>query len=951
MYSCSILTGSVHFSLFDYKILEVLHIGSHPNTHPTHKNFNLAKHGYVFARKWTLKPDIIRKIVIYLYCMSQINENTIKEPFWTISIEDSIAILKSSTSGLSDADVLERRSIFGENKIISEKHFVKLKIFLRQFKSPLIYILAIAGVTTVFLRDYNDAIFIFIAVVINTFLGFYQENKAENALSGLSNYLQKKTRVLRNGHIKEILIEELVPGDIINFSSGDKIPADGRIIHSNNLIIDESVLTGESLPVEKNTRETKLKSSLGDRKSMIFSGTLIADGLGSAIITSTGTSTEFGIISTFLTSITDEATPLQKKIDVFSKKLTWGVLIISISIFILGLYYNYSVFEMFMMSVAVVVAAIPEGLTIAITVILAVGVEKLAKRKGVVRKLLSAETLGDTSIILTDKTGTLTEGNMSLVGVDIPFMDNTAFETDYKNTILKYAILCTDAQVENPDSPIRDWKIVGKPMDTSLVREAAENFGLKEFELRKNTPIIEKLPFNSKNKFSAVRIMEGGEERILLIGAPEIVIGMCSSFYWNGKKVMTEDEKRSILQNIHKNATAGYRIIAVTSTNKKIDFKKIDTIVGLEYLGNILLKDPVRKDVGGVIKEIDDDGIKTVIITGDHTGTAISVAQGLGMKIDSDSVLEQHELDLLDDEELKSRLGNIKIFSRINPQSKVRITKMFQDLGYIVAMTGDGVNDAPALKQADVGIAIGSGSEVAREASDLVLLDDSFNTIVSAIDEGRKILQNIKKVLVFCLLSLFDEILLIGGAIILGIPMPLTAAQILWVNFITDSLPAISLSYEDEKEDGKNLRGKISRASIFDSSMKLLVWGVGVMTSVILFVLYYVLFKLGINEDLLRTFIFASFGIYTLMLIFSVRSLDKSIWEYNPFSNIFTNISSFLGIVLMIMAIYIPVLQRLLSTVSLSLLWLVAVILVGFICLAMMETVKFIIIKRKQNKI
>jgi len=877
--------------------------------------------------------------------MSQINKNSIKEPFWTISVEDSIAILKSSTFGLSDTDILERRNIFGENKIISEKHFISLKIFLRQFKSPLIYILTIAGLVTLLLKDYNDAIFIFIAVAINTLLGFYQENKAESALSGLTNYLQKRTKVLRNGRVKEIFIEELVPGDIINFSSGDKIPADGRIIHSNNLIIDESVLTGESLPAEKNTRETKLKSSLGDRKSMVFSGTLVADGLGSAIITSTGANTEFGIISSFLTNIKDEATPLQKSINVFSHKLTWAVLVISVLIFILGLYYNYSVFEMFMMSVAVAVAAIPEGLTIAITVILAVGVERLAKRKGVVRKLLSAETLGDTSIILTDKTGTLTEGKMNLARIDIPFMDNLLPEVDYRNTILKFAILCTDAQVENPDSPIDDWKIIGKPMDTSLVKEAAKNFGLKEFELRKEIPIIEKLPFNSRNKFSAVRVAEDGGEKILLIGAPEIVLGMCSSFYWNGKKVMTDDEKKIILQDIHKNASAGYRIVAVTSTCKKINFANIDTISDLEYLGNILLKDPVRKDVGGVIKEIDDDGIKTVIITGDHTGTAISVAQELGMKINSDSVLEQHELDLMDDEELKARLRNIKIFSRIDPQSKVRITKMFQSLGYVVAMTGDGVNDAPALKQADVGIAIGSGSEVAREASDLVLLDDSFNIIVSAIDEGRKILQNIKKVLVFCLLDLFDEIILIGGAIILGIPMPLTAAQILWVNFITDSLPAISLSYEDEKVDGKNLRGKVSRSSIFDNDMKVLILGVGVLTSVFLFVLYYVLLKLGIDENLIRTFIFASFGIYTLMLIFSIRSLDKNIWEYNPFSNKFTNISSFLGIVLMIMAIYIPVLQRLLSTVSLSLFWLVAVILVGFICLAMMETVKFFIIK------
>jgi Ca2+-transporting ATPase len=796
------------------------------------------------------------------------------------------------------------------------------------------------------LKDYNDSIFIFVAVTINTLLGFYQESKAENALSGLTNYLQKKTKVLRNGHIREILTEELVPGDIINFSSGDKIPADGRIIHSSNLIIDESILTGESLPVEKNNREISLGAALGDKKSMVFSGTLVADGLGSAVITSTGINTEFGIISNLLTNIVDEATPLQKNINSFSKKLTWVVLVISAIIFLLGLYYNYSAFEMFMMSVAVAVAAIPEGLVIAITVILAVGVERLAKRKGVVRRLLSAETLGDTSIILTDKTGTLTEAKMNLARIDIPFIDNQASELEYKNTILKYAILCTDAQVENPEDPIEKWKIIGKSMDASLVKEAATNFGIKEFDLRKSISVIEKLPFNSQSKFSAVKILENREEKIVLIGAPEIVLKMCHSFYWNGKKVISEEEKASILQDIHKNATAGFRIIAVTSTDKKIDITKTDKIDGLSYLGNILLRDPVRKDVGGVIKEIENDGIKTVIVTGDHTGTAISVARELGIIIDKDSVIEQHQLGLIDDEELKTRISNVKIFSRIDPQSKVRIAKVFQSLGYVVAMTGDGVNDAPALKQADVGIAVGSGSEVAREASDLVLLDDSFNIIVAAIDEGRKILQNIKKVLVFCLLTFFDEILLVGGSIIFNIPMPLTAAQILWVNFIVDSLPTISLSYEDEKNEGKNIRKRISRSSIFDKDMKFLAWGVGVLTSVVLFILYYILLKLGIDQYLIKTFIFMSFGIYTLMLIFSVRSLDKNIWEYNPFSNKFTNISSILGIGLMITSIYNPAMQKLLTTVPLPANWLLAVFLVGFICFVMMETGKFLVKKK-----
>ncbi len=877
------------------------------------------------------------------------DKNLIKEPFWAMSADDVMALLKSSHFGITESEVLKRQQIFGENQIISQKRFIKLKIFLRQFKSPLIYILVIAGIVTLFLGDFNDAVFIFMAVIINTLLGFYQENKTENALAGLANYLEKKTRVTRNGQTKEIAVEELVPGDIINFSSGDNIPADGRIIHSNNLIIDESILTGESLPEEKSSGIIELKAGLGDRKSMVFSGTLVVEGIGSAVVVSTGEDTELGAIASLMSGIKNEVTPLQKTINYFANRLTITIIILSSLIFILGLFYKYSLLKMFTVSVAVAVAAVPEGLAMAITVILAVGVSRLAKKNGVVKRLLSAETLGDASVILTDKTGTLTAAKMDLIRVEIPYVQNQANLLDYQKIILKSAILCTDARIENPEASMMEWKIIGKALDSALIKGAAKDFGLNEFELRKNVSILDKLPFNSKNKFSAVKVMDGNNKATLIIGAPEVVLKMCPTFYWNDKKVISKEEKSNILKDVHKNALEGYRIISVASSEKDESLKDIKKNDGFSYMGNFLLKDPIRKEVGLVIAEIEKDGIKTIIVTGDHTGTAISVAQELGMKLDKKSVIEQHELDLMDDDELHSRLSNVKIFSRISPQSKVRIVKIFQDAGYVVAMTGDGVNDAPALKQADVGIAIGSGSEVARESSDLVLLDDSFHTIVSAIDEGRKILQNIRKVLVFCLLDLFDEILLVGGAILLNMPMPLTAMQILWVNFITDSLPTVSLSYDDETVKGEVIRKKISRKSIFDSEIKLLVWGVGILTSVFLFTLYYMLLKLGFGENLVKTFIFASFGIYTLLLIFSVRSLDRNIWKYNPFSNRFTNISSLVGIVLMLLAVYSPSLQKLLDTTPLPLVWLSAVFGVGFACLVMMEIGKFIFIKRNKN--
>ncbi|HBM45812.1 MAG: ATPase, P-type (Transporting), HAD superfamily, subfamily IC [Parcubacteria group bacterium GW2011_GWF2_38_76] len=881
--------------------------------------------------------------------MNKIDKDTIKNPFWAMSAEDSVAILRSSYLGVSNQEVSERKKIFGKNKIISQKQFVVLKLFLRQFESPLIYILVLAGIVTLLLGDFSDAIFIFTAVFINVSLGFYQENKAEKALESLANYLEIKTRVIREGKIKEINIEELVPGDIINFSSGDSIPADCRIIQSNNLLIDEAILTGESLPVEKGVRTVGLRVGLGDKKSMVFSGTSVVEGLGSAVVVSTGKDTELGLIASLMASIKDEVTPLQKNINSFANKLTIMVLLLSFMVFVLGLFYEYSILEMFTMSVAIAVAAVPEGLAISLTVILAVGVERLAKKKGVVRRLSSSETLGDTSVILTDKTGTLTMAKMNLVRVEVPYLENQNNLLDYQKEILKFAILCTDARVENPEAPISEWRVIGKSLDSALIIGAAKNFELKEFDIRKRASVIDRLPFNSSNKFSAVKIREGEIESTLMIGAPEVVLKMCHNFYWNGKNAISDKERSDLLKEVHKNAGDGYRIISVafSEKNKNTQLKDIKKIDGFYYLGNLLLKDPIRKEVGQAIKEIQKEGIRTIIVTGDHTGTAKSVAREIGMDIDENSVIEQHELDLLSDEELQAKLSSVRIFSRINPESKVRIARLFQNNGHVVAMTGDGVNDAPALKQADVGIAIGSGSGVARESSDLVLLDDSFHTIVSAIDEGRRILQNIRKVLVFCLTSLFDELILVGGSIILNIPIPLNALQILWVNFIADSFPAVSLSYEDEKNKEEIIRRKISRESVFDKEVKFLVWVIGILTSILLFSLHVIMLKLGIEEGLVRTFIFASFGIYTLMLIFSIRSLDKNIWEYNPFSNWLTNLSSAVGLLLMFVAIYFPPAQALLDTVSLPEPWILSVFGVGFSCIVMVEVGKFIFIRKK----
>lgn len=878
----------------------------------------------------------------------KIDLNTTKQPFWAMSAEDAILTIKSSQFGLSETDVKERKKIFGPNKIINKKRFVQAKIFFRQFQSPLIYLLVLAGLVTIYLKEINEAIFIFIAVFVNVTLGFYQESKAERALESLSGYLETKTRAVRDGKLVEINIEELVPGDIIHFSSGDSIPADCRILSANNLLVDESILTGESLPVDKGVKASPLSAVLADRKSMLFSGTLVAEGIGTAVVVATAKNTELGNIASLINEITEEKTPLQKTIDSFAKKLTLLVGVLAVSVFFLGILHEYSPADMFQMSVAVAVAAVPEGLIIALTVILAVGVERLAKRKGVVRKLLSAETLGDTSVILTDKTGTLTEAKLNMVGIDSPKIEDDHSEEERQREIVKFAVLSTDARITNPDDLEENWKFVGKALDVALVRGAATKFGLRESELRTQYKILDRLPFNSQNKFSSVKVSSGGIETVLIIGAPEAVLKLCHAFYWNGQRPISEDERSELLKDVHKKAHEGHRIISVAASNRKMELADAKKIDGFAYLGNILLKDSVRKDAGAAIAEIGQEGIKTVIVTGDHAGTAIAIARELGIFVDKSSVIEQHELDLIDNEQLIARLPEIKIFARVSPESKVRIAKLFQSAGHVVAMTGDGVNDAPALKQANVGIAIGSGSGVARESSDLVLLDDSFSIIVAAIDEGRRILQNIRKVLVFSLANLFDAIILVGGSIFFNIPIPVNAVQILWVNFVTDSFPIISLAYEDEIGKGERIRKKISRSSVFDKEVKFLIWVIGILTSLLLFIAHYFLLKAGFSAQLSRTFIFCSLGIYTLLLTFSVKSLDKNIWQYNPFDNKTMNLSALVGLGLMIVAVYAPILQKLLGTIGLPPIWLAGVFLMGIICMTMVEFGKYIFVSRRK---
>ena len=846
--------------------------------------------------------------------------------FWSFSAEKTLNLLEAEKNGLSEKEATKRLEIFGPNSLPENKRFTKFSILLSQFKSPLIFILFIAGIVTVFLKEYNDSLVIFSAVVINSFLGFYQENKAENALLSLKTYLKEKTLVLRGEKEIEKDTSSLVPGDIIKIYSGNRIPADAKIISENNLLVDEAIITGESLPVKKSSKPDNSRAILSERSSIVLSGTLVVDGFGTAVIISTGAKTELGRIASLVKNFEKEETPLQKSVKEFTIKL--GIIIVAITsvLFGMGIYFGQDVFEMFITSVAVAVSTIPEGLPIALTVILAVGVERIAKKKGIVRKLLASETLGSATIILTDKTGTLTEAETKLSKV-ISFSNKISD----KRKLITTAILSSDVVIEELEN-----RLIGRPLETSLVREA-RRFKISFSKVHQDNQILDKIPFNSKRKFSAVMFSNQKNKKSFIgfFGAPDILLKESN---------LSPKKKLLILEKINNLAYSGEKVLGVSLKevkNSHLLINKKNPTKNSEFIGLISFRDPVRKNVKSSIKKALSLGVKTVIVTGDHVGTAESVAKEIGFIFKKEMVLTGSEMEKMNIDKLRKILPDIKIFARVTPEQKLLIAKMYKELGEVVAMTGDGVNDAPALKEADIGVVVGSGTEVAKGASDLIILDNNFQTIVSAIEEGRKTLSNIKKVIVYLLSDVVDELFLIGGALLTGLAIPLNALQILWVNFFSDSFPAIGLAFENRSEESKGKPSHLSK-DLLDEEMKFLILIMGISTSFLLFVIYYSLIKLGFELVLVRSFIFASFALYSLILAFALRSLKTSIFQYNFFSNSYLTSGVGFGFFLMGLAIYYPPLQNLLGTVALPPLWVLGVLSICFFNILSVEFGKYL---------
>lgn len=856
---------------------------------------------------------------------------------WALSIEQALERFHTSRQGLIEKEADLRLRHFGTNSLPRPKRFTMLGILLQQFSSPLIFILVGAAVLTIALKEWIDTVVILLAILVNAGLGFYQEYRAEATLEKLTTYIKERARVIRDGTEQEVDSTLLVPGDIIHLSYGSRIPSDARLIEANELSVDESVLTGESLPIHKETAELSEGTSLPERTNMVFAGTLVVEGSAIALVTTTGRYTEIGRIAELVDTTKREHTPLQKALARLGWMIFIGIAFLVAAIFFLGIARGEPIFEMMLMAVAISVGAIPEALPIALTVILAVGVERLATRKGIMRNLAAAETLGSTSVIMTDKTGTLTEANMRLVDIrtrkellDDPSKRGTidTLRPDEKE-ILASALWGVDIVLENPGAEETEWRFSGKPIETAIAR-AAHRHGLDVFAAaRVRIPL---LPFNSTNKFSINGHRE--KDEYIALGAPDILLQ---------RSRLTKDDYLAMEKHIQTVSAEGKRLLGVARfpREKHGSLKKgsahPDHASDLEFLGVLVFQDPIRPEAKDAIKKMESLGAKVVMLTGDLKGTAIAIARELGWEVPEGDVISGEELRRLTDEELLPDLGRIRIFARVTPEDKLRIGRLYQKAGEIVAMTGDGVNDAPSLKAVDIGIALGSGTDVAKSVAGLVLLDDNFTTIVRAIEEGRRILENIRKVFVYLTSTCLDAVILIGGSLIAGLPLPLSALQIIWVNFFADSLPALSFAF-DKEYDSRRERG----AEILTREVKVLTLGIGILTSALLFSMYWFLLRIGLPEDQVHSLIFVCFALYGLIVAYCFRSLRTSLFARPIFDNRYLNLSVGLGTVLIMASVTVPFLREIfdLAIIPLSLAWVVIVWLVVNILLV--ETTKWV---------
>ncbi|MCX6814391.1 MAG: calcium-translocating P-type ATPase, SERCA-type [Candidatus Aenigmarchaeota archaeon] len=842
--------------------------------------------------------------------------------------------LQSSEKGLSEQDVQTRLQKYGTNEIREEKKISRLEIFLNQFKSILVIILIGATVFSAAIGEILDAAAIIAIVILNAIFGFFQEYKAEKAIEALKRLSSQESVVIRDGRKATIPSKLLVPGDIIILEQGTKVPADIRLIEVTDLQIDESIITGESAPVTKKTEIFK-NTVLAERKNMAWMGTVVTYGRGTGIVAETGMRTEMGRIAHTIQEAGEEGTPLQKKLAVFGKNLGLMIMVICGIVILTGVLRGKPIAEMIITGIALAVAAIPEGLPAVVTITLALGLQKLSKNNAIIRKLPAVEALGSTTFICADKTGTLTKNEMTVRKIwhndTIVSVTGEGYKPEGKflvcdkeitpskdktlELILRTAALCNNAEIATNGT---EHKIVGDPTEGALL-VAAQKAGLSCSEY----PRTKETPFTSERKMMTTIHSTPQKKTIACVkGAPEKILSLCSHFYLNGKpKKLTPNDRKKILEANHKLTADALRVLAVA--HKDVGQKEKDIEKGLTFLGLIGMIDPPRENVAGDIATCRKAGIKVVMITGDHLNTATAIAKEIRI-IDSpeERAITGEELDKMSDQSLEEIVEQVRVYARVNPEHKVRIVDALKKKGHIIAMTGDGVNDAPALKKADIGVAMGiNGTDVAKEASDMVLADDNFSSIVAAVKGGRQIYDNIKKFIQYLLSSNLGEVLIVFIAMLIGftdpetgkIILPVTAIQLLWINLLTDGLPALALGADPPSKDVMDRPPRDPKENILSKGMFIDMSIVAVIMLIGTLGLFaYNLPSGGIKA---MTVAFTTIVIFEMVRVQSVRAKYK----VGMFSNKKLLLAIASTIVLQLFVIYTPMLQPAFDTVPLDL--------------------------------
>ncbi|EHK2327262.1 calcium-transporting P-type ATPase, PMR1-type [Clostridium perfringens] len=845
-------------------------------------------------------------------------------------------------NGLSSTEALRRLEKYGKNKLVTKKKKTLFKQFLSQLKDVMIYILIIAAIISAFLGEISDALIILLVIVINAVIGVVQESKAEKALDALKELSTPKALVKRDGSLKEILSEDIVPGDIVIIDAGRYIPGDLRLIDTANLKIEESAFTGESVPSEKDASFLPDKEiPIGDQNNMAFMSTLATYGRGVGVVVGTGMNTEIGKIAKMIEQEENDETPLQKKLSELGKILGFLAVGICIIIFIISFFQGRDLLEMFLTSISLAVAAIPEGLPAIVAIVLALGVQRMVKKNAIIRKLPAVETLGSVSIICSDKTGTLTQNKMTVTTV---YTNDSYIKESEFNLNENESKLLVDCMVLCNDATYSEKNQTGDPTEIALLESSFKLNILKE-KLEKDFKRIDEIPFDSDRKLmTTVNLVDNNKARVFTKGALDSILSICNKISINGKLLdFTKEYKAKVLENSNIMSDKALRVLAfaykdISKENIVLDSLEKDLV----FIGMVGMIDPPRLEVKDSIKLCKSAGITPVMITGDHKNTAFAIANELGIAENISQAITGHEIDKFKEEEFNEKIINYRVFARVSPEHKVKIVKAFKSHGNIVSMTGDGVNDAPSLKAADIGVAMGiTGTDVSKGASDMILTDDNFSTIVSAVEEGRKIYLNIKKSIVFLLSCNLGEILTLFTAILLNWNSPLQPIHILWVNLITDSFPALALGVDKTKEDVMNNPPRNPKESIFVKSDKvqLIINGI-LIGGITLFA-----FKLGerLYADSLihaQTMAFVVLSVSQLFLSLSLRSNTKSAFSLGLFSNKYLVYSILLGIFLQVIIISISFIANIFKVTPLLLYDWIVVILVSLIPFAINEILK-----------